>query len=112
MVGLCEVARGPYADHTAWDPKSKYHDPKASPDDDPPRWAMVDVKLVRVPQCTCVAAQGRSRPRVGHRLLFNYAYCSMLTDYQTFKLGSKWQPASGSRLALWKMSSRSRTRRL
>eukprot|EP00208_Stichococcus_sp_RCC1054_P001183 CAMPEP_0206145450 /NCGR_PEP_ID=MMETSP1473-20131121/27392_1 /ASSEMBLY_ACC=CAM_ASM_001109 /TAXON_ID=1461547 /ORGANISM="Stichococcus sp, Strain RCC1054" /LENGTH=285 /DNA_ID=CAMNT_0053541673 /DNA_START=179 /DNA_END=1036 /DNA_ORIENTATION=+ len=47
VVGLCEVAREPYADHTAWDSKSKYYDSKASPDDEPPRWCMVDVKLVR-----------------------------------------------------------------
>ncbi len=41
VAGLARVARHAYPDFTALDPGSKYHDPKASPDD--PRWMMVDV---------------------------------------------------------------------
>jgi predicted RNA-binding protein with PUA-like domain len=45
IVGIMEVVREGYPDHTAWDPESRYHDPKSTPDN--PRWFMVDVKLVR-----------------------------------------------------------------
>ncbi len=43
-AGVAEVARETYPDHTALDPKSQYHDPKATPDN--PRWQMVDVRAV------------------------------------------------------------------
>ncbi len=43
IVGICSVARSGYPDTAAFDPDSKYFDPKSSPDN--PRWYMVDVKL-------------------------------------------------------------------
>ena len=43
IVGLAEVVREGYPDHTQFDPESKYYDPK-SPQDNP-RWFMVDIKL-------------------------------------------------------------------
>ena len=45
IVGIAEVVKAAYPDHTAWDPESKYYDPKSSPDN--PRWVMVDIKFVR-----------------------------------------------------------------
>jgi len=45
IVGIMEVAREGYADHTALDPQSKYHDPKSTADN--PRWFMVDVRYKR-----------------------------------------------------------------
>ncbi|SHJ85424.1 Predicted RNA-binding protein, contains PUA-like domain [Malonomonas rubra DSM 5091] len=45
IVGLMEVVRESYPDHTAFDPQSKYFDPKSSPDK--PRWFMVDIKYIR-----------------------------------------------------------------
>ena len=42
IVGLAEVCSGPYPDHFAWDPSSKYNDPKSTPEN--PIWQMVDVK--------------------------------------------------------------------
>jgi predicted RNA-binding protein with PUA-like domain len=45
IVGLMEVVREGYADHTAFDPETKYYDPKSDPDN--PRWFMVDVKYKR-----------------------------------------------------------------
>jgi predicted RNA-binding protein with PUA-like domain len=45
IVGLVEVVREAYPDHTAQDPKNQHYDEKATPDD--PRWYMVDVKLVQ-----------------------------------------------------------------
>ncbi|MCG6943072.1 MAG: EVE domain-containing protein [Thiohalocapsa sp.] len=45
IVGIAEVAREGYPDHTAFDPNAKYYDPKSDPDD--PRWFMVDLRYVR-----------------------------------------------------------------
>ena len=39
IVGIAEVCKLTYPDHTAWDPSSKYFDPKSSPDK--PIWEMV-----------------------------------------------------------------------
>lgn len=44
VAGVVEVVREAYPDPTAQDPRSPYHDPKATADD--PIWSMVDVKLV------------------------------------------------------------------
>ena len=45
IVGLAEVVREGYPDFTAFDPDTKYHDPKSDPEN--PRWYMVDVRYVR-----------------------------------------------------------------
>lgn len=45
IVGIAEVVREAYPDHTAFDPESKYYDPKSDPDN--PRWFMVDIRFVR-----------------------------------------------------------------
>ena len=45
IVGIAEVVKEGYPDHTAFDPKDKHYDPKSDPDN--PRWMMVDVKFVR-----------------------------------------------------------------
>lgn len=45
VVGVVEVAREAYPDHTAFDPQDKHFDEKSDPDN--PRWYMVDIKLVR-----------------------------------------------------------------
>lgn len=45
IVGIAEVCKAGYPDHTALDPKSKYYDPKSKADN--PTWYMVDVKFVR-----------------------------------------------------------------
>lgn len=45
IVGIVEIVREGYPDHTALDPQKDHFDPAATPDD--PRWYMVDVKLVR-----------------------------------------------------------------
>lgn len=46
VAGVVEVVREAYADPTAWDPTSDYHDPKASAAN--PVWSMVDVRLVEI----------------------------------------------------------------
>jgi predicted RNA-binding protein with PUA-like domain len=45
IAGLAEVASHAYPDGTQFDPKSDYHDPKATRAE--PRWLNVDVKLVK-----------------------------------------------------------------
>ena len=43
IVGLAEVVRGGYPDHTALDPRSAHYDPRATPAR--PIWYMVDVRF-------------------------------------------------------------------
>lgn len=43
IAGVMEIVRAGYPDHTAFDPHSKYYDPKSDPKN--PRWYMVDVKF-------------------------------------------------------------------
>jgi predicted RNA-binding protein with PUA-like domain len=43
IVGLAEVVKGGYVDHTQFDPEAKYYDPKSTADK--PRWYMVDIQF-------------------------------------------------------------------
>ncbi|MBT3584657.1 MAG: EVE domain-containing protein [Halobacteriovoraceae bacterium] len=43
IVGIAEVSKEAYPDHTAFDKKSKYFDPKSKKES--PRWMMVEVKF-------------------------------------------------------------------
>lgn len=43
IVGIAEVVREAYPDHTAMDPNSEHPDPKSTIDN--PRWFMVDVRF-------------------------------------------------------------------
>jgi predicted RNA-binding protein with PUA-like domain len=45
IAGIVQISRLAYPDATQFDPKSKYFDPKSSPEK--PRWLHVDVQLVR-----------------------------------------------------------------
>jgi predicted RNA-binding protein with PUA-like domain len=45
IVGSMKIVKEAYPDHTAFEPKSKYYDPKSRPDN--PRWLMVDVGFVK-----------------------------------------------------------------
>ena len=44
IAGIAKVSKKAYPDFTAQDPKSKYFDPKASPEN--PRWMMVDIEPI------------------------------------------------------------------
>src|SRR5437870_5456773 len=46
VVGTAKIVREAYPDHTAWLPRDKHFDPKASPDN--PTWQMVDIQLVEI----------------------------------------------------------------
>lgn len=43
IIGIVKIVKTAYPDHTAFDPNTKYYDPKSDPNN--PRWVMVDVKL-------------------------------------------------------------------
>ena len=43
IVGLAEVVKEGYVDHTQFDPESKYYDPKSL--EEMPRWIMVDIQF-------------------------------------------------------------------
>jgi predicted RNA-binding protein with PUA-like domain len=45
VVGICEVVSDVYADHTAFDPTSKYYDAGSTPEN--PRWLMRDIRYRR-----------------------------------------------------------------
>ncbi len=62
IVGIVKVVKEGYPDHTAWDPDSKYYDPK-SPSDNP-RWFMVDVKLVKKFKGTISLETLRKNPKL------------------------------------------------
>lgn len=68
IVGIMEVASGPYPDHTQFEPDSRYHDPKSDPDN--PRWILVDVRFVRKLKRTVTLAEMKREPGLeGMRLL-------------------------------------------
>lgn len=46
IVGTMKIVRRGYPDPTAFDPASRYFDPKSNPEN--PRWYLVDVQLQRV----------------------------------------------------------------
>ena len=73
IVGLARVASTPYPDPTQFEKKSKYYDPKSTPEE--PRWQLVDVKIVKkIPNITlgelraCKALAGMVTLRAGNRL--------------------------------------------
>lgn len=45
IVGIMEVVKEGYPDHTAFDPEDIHFDPKSDPAK--PRWMMIDIKYVR-----------------------------------------------------------------
>lgn len=45
IVGIVEIVKEGYPDHTAFDANEKYYDPKSDPEN--PRWYMVDVRHKR-----------------------------------------------------------------
>lgn len=62
IVGIAEVVKEGYPDHTAFDPADPHYDPKSNPDK--PRWYMVDVRLVRKLKRTIGLAELKDRPEL------------------------------------------------
>lgn len=62
IVGIAEVVKPGYPDHTAQNPEGKYHDPKATAEN--PRWYMVDIKFVSKFAKTLSLAQLKAMPEL------------------------------------------------
>jgi len=62
IVGVAQVAREAYPDHTAFDPQDAHYDPKSDPNN--PAWLMVDVKLVRKFQRVIALDKLKAEPRL------------------------------------------------
>jgi predicted RNA-binding protein with PUA-like domain len=62
IVGIAEVVREGYPDFTAFDPQSRYYDPKSDPAK--PRWYMVDIRLVRKLKRVITLAELKSHPEL------------------------------------------------
>jgi predicted RNA-binding protein with PUA-like domain len=62
IVGIMEVVKEGYPDHTAFDPEAKYYDPKSDPDK--PRWFMVDVKFKKKLKRTISLAELKETPQI------------------------------------------------
>ena len=62
IVGIAEVVREGYPDHTAFDPEDPHYDPKSDPEK--PRWYMVDLRFVRKLQRTISLTELKERPEI------------------------------------------------
>jgi len=68
VMGTAEVVREAYPDDTAFDPKSRYYDPKSKADN--PRWYMVDVEWKEAFPRMVTLSEMRSTPELaGMKLL-------------------------------------------
>lgn len=67
VVGIMQIVRGGYPDHTAFNPESRYFDPKSDPDR--PRWYMVDVRFERRLARTIPLAELKVNPALADMLL-------------------------------------------
>jgi predicted RNA-binding protein with PUA-like domain len=66
VAGVAEVASTPYPDHSQFDKKGKYFDPKAT--EEQPRWVSVDVKAVRKTPLLALAEM-RAMPALAEMVL-------------------------------------------
>jgi predicted RNA-binding protein with PUA-like domain len=60
IVGVCEVVREGYPDHTAFDPREPHFDPKSDPAN--PTWYMVDLRAVEPFRRPVTLAELRATP--------------------------------------------------
>jgi len=75
VVGIAEVVKAGYPDFTAFDPQSKYFDPRSSPDK--PTWYMVDVRFVRELPRPVTLAELKSIPGLSGMALLNRSRLSI-----------------------------------
>ena len=68
IAGIAKIVKEAYPDPTAFDPESKYHDPRSKPDN--PAWLMVDVKFVKKLPRVIALSDLKAQPALeGMRLL-------------------------------------------
>jgi predicted RNA-binding protein with PUA-like domain len=75
IVGICEVAREAYPDHTALDPKHEAYDPKSDRDD--PTWYMVDLRAVERLKRPVTLAEIKKRPELAKMALLKIGRLSV-----------------------------------
>lgn len=75
VVGLAEIARTAYPDHTAWTPGSVHPDPASTPEK--PRWWMVDVRFVAAFPAVLALDELRTIPALSGMLLFSRSRLSV-----------------------------------
>jgi predicted RNA-binding protein with PUA-like domain len=75
VAGLAQVVRESYPDHTAWDPDSKYFDPKSNPEE--PRWFMVDIGFVRKFDRLITIDELKEYPELSDMVLLNRSRLSV-----------------------------------
>jgi predicted RNA-binding protein with PUA-like domain len=76
IVGICEIVREGYPDHTAWDPQHDYFDPKSDPAT--PTWYMVDVKAVKAFATMVTLAQLKADPALTEMALIKVGRLSVV----------------------------------
>ena len=62
IVGIAEIVREAYPDHTAFDPTDSHYDAKSRADT--PTWDMVDIRLVRIFSLPLTLGALRQQPRL------------------------------------------------
>lgn len=67
IVGVMEISREAYPDHTAFDPDDKHYDPKSDPDK--PRWYMVNVTFKEKFKDTVSLQELRENPAIEEMLI-------------------------------------------
>ena len=67
IMGVCEVVRAAYPDHTAFDPAEQHYDPKSDPEH--PTWYMVDLKAVEPFDPPVTLAELRAIPALARMAL-------------------------------------------
>jgi predicted RNA-binding protein with PUA-like domain len=67
IAGIAEVSKLAYPDRTQFDKKSKYYDPKATPEN--PRWFNVEVKFVKKTRLINLAELREQKPLAHMRVI-------------------------------------------
>lgn len=75
VVGIATVVKEGYPDWTAFDPQSKYFDPRSTPEK--PLWYMVDVRFVRELPRPVTLAELRGIPALSKMALLNRSRLSV-----------------------------------
>ena len=76
VVGICEVVREGYPDHTAFDRKSEYFDPDSV--EATPTWYMVDLRAVRALPRTVPLAELMAEPSLATMALLRVGRLSVV----------------------------------
>ena len=76
IVGICEVVRAGYPDHTAFDPTHGYYDPQSDPDT--PTWFMVDVRAVETLPRPVALPEIKAEPKLADMALIRVGRLSVV----------------------------------